>query len=106
MTTELESFITSNGHTIKVGSIITAYTPGYHVVTLIIDRSKDPKYPTNSPLIHYTSLLTSTGIKAAKRKKCCDAAYCQLASVMIPKHIKILEERIAALHAFQKEHDL
>jgi hypothetical protein len=86
---------------IQVGSIITAYRPGYHIVTSIEDRGKK-----STPLIHYRTLLNSKGKKSKNTSERCDASYCRLASEQIPKHIQILEEYIQSLKNFQAEHDL
>jgi hypothetical protein len=93
---------------IEVGSIITAYRPGYHVVTEIEDRSKVVflNIVGTTPLIHYTPLLTSKGTKAARSKQVCDAAYCRLAGPRIEEHIKELEDHISALRHFRLEHNL
>ena len=93
---------------IEVGSIITAYRPGYHVVTQIEDRSQRVFYgqPYTTPLVHYTPLLTSKGTKAAKTKQVCDASYCRLAKNAIPKDIQDLENHISALRQFRLEHGL
>lgn len=87
---------------IQVGSIITAYRPGYHVVTEIRDRSSTRQ----TPLIFYTTLLNSKGRKSSKTSEKCDASYCRLASEQIPKHIAVLEEYIESLKKFRAEHNL
>lgn len=101
----MESYTNRHGETIRVGSIIKAYRPGYHIVTSIVDRRDIGKYSTDSPLIHYMPLLTSKGTKAAKSPQSCDAAYCSLASRRLPEEIKQLEEHIAALKKFQSDYD-
>lgn len=102
----MESYTNHLGDEIRVGSIIKAYRPGYHVVTAIEDRRNIGKYSTDSPLIHYKPLLTSKGTIAANSKQTCDAAYCSLASRRIPEEIKKLEEHIEALKSFQFDYDL
>jgi hypothetical protein len=101
----MDYYTNPEGDTMVVGSIITAYRPGYHVVTGIKDRSKDPHYPGASPLISCKPLLTSKGTKAANSPQDCDASYCRLAARVIPEHIKELEKHIAALKKFQSDYD-
>jgi len=86
---------------IKIGSIITAYRQGYHVVTDIELRGDK-----QNPLIHYQVLLTSKGTPSKRIIDVCDASFCVLASEEIPKHIQQLEEHIAALKALQAKYEL
>jgi len=97
----MEKYTNHEGDVIKVGSIVTAYRPGYHVVTVITARRH-----IDSPLISYKPLLTSKGTKAPNSPQQCDAAYCRLASKRIPEHIKELEAHIEALKQFQFDYDL
>jgi len=59
--------------TIKVGSLITAYHKGYHVVTKLY---VSPAYGSLTPLVEYYSLLSSKGTKTGRRVRTCHIEYC------------------------------
>jgi hypothetical protein len=85
---------------IQVGSIITAYRPGYHIVTKIEERY------LNAPLIYFRTLINSKGKKSRNISEKCCASWCRLASDALPEHIKVLEEYITNLKNFKAEYDL
>jgi hypothetical protein len=94
----------SRGEVLEVGSIISAYRPGYHIITDIVDRSDQVLFGhrMTSPLIHYMPLLNAKGGKAPKSPQVCDAAYCRLAGPAITEKIAELKAHIAALVKFQE----
>lgn len=93
---------------LQVGSIISAYRPGYHVITDIVDRSKQVVFGQRmtSPLIHYMPLLNAKGGKAPKSPQVCDAAYCRFAGPVIAEKIKELKDHIASLENFRDANNL
>jgi hypothetical protein len=67
-----------NECTLKIGDIITGYTPGYHVITDITERTYEKNH-TNHPLISYTQILDEYGNKISFiNKQQSDSDWCQL----------------------------
>lgn len=103
--TEIESYTSECGAVLKVGSIIKAYTPGYHVVTKILDRSwkgkgKAPAYSSysDSPLIEYKQIITGNFENTEKKQiRSCDSAWCYLATTIINDDIRKLQRQLDTL---------
>lgn len=58
--------------TISVGTLITAYHAGYHVVTGIEFRDHSP------PIFTYNRVVSKDGVRVnSKRQESCDASYCR-----------------------------
>ena len=82
--------------TISVGEMITTYNEGYHILTSIDFRDRPARNPIyrstvydtyaiewshdsmqNTPLFHYTKVLTSKGTRSKSITSKCDASYCK-----------------------------
>jgi hypothetical protein len=83
--------------TIKVGDIITTYSPGFHELTEIEDRGA-----FKTPLFIYKRVFNDAGEpykKTLQRITSCDASYCRKATEEIPK---IIAEKKKSIEALQK----
>ena len=84
-------YISHWDETITVGSLITTYNEGYHILTridfrdppkltgyanpAIVERSH-PEYDY-TPIFHYVKVLKSDGTPSKRLTSSCDASYCK-----------------------------
>lgn len=109
---------------ISVGSLITTYNDGYHILTEIQFReekpvpkelegtifgprlveSSDPFY-TASPIFHYTKVLKGDGTKSKAIRASCDASYCRKVTkdwteTQRAREVALAEAKAAAIATF------
>jgi hypothetical protein len=91
----------------KIGSIITAYSKGFHKLVSIIRRSmfEDGNEIEMNPTIEYSSYSSFNG-KLVKNPRIdsCDSSFCMLASNYIKKRFLEMEEEKKSLMDFAVNH--
>lgn len=80
-------------NTINVGSLITAYHKGYHILTRIEFRGQlgDPNFE-NTPIFHYVKVLNDNGTISKGKANSCNAGFCE--EITIEKAEDICQRKI------------
>lgn len=103
---EYSSCTTREGHTLKLGDLITAYRQGFHVVTRITQTFQDGVCVDGDHYnISYRQVCDKNGVlsKHAKVEHECDSYYCAPAQDAIDYMRKRANDIEASLASYKKD---
>lgn len=103
---EYSACTTSDGHTLKLGDLITAYRQGFHVITRITQTFEDGVCVNRGHYnIHYRQVCDKNGVlsKHAKVEHECGSYYCAPAQNAIDSLRKRADNIEASLASYKKD---